>query len=112
VYHFAVKTFKDGLRHLWAQETDAYQTLMTNKGMVKFLGDYSHENDNQSTHNIMLEYAENDLEEYFRWRSPPVLHMHIREFWENLLRVAEALHGLHDFEVKRNKSSKSTKYTG
>lgn len=79
--------------------------------MVKYLGDYSHEVDRQATHNILLEYAENDLDEYFR-RSPPVLTDHIQMFWENLLRVVVAIQELHDFEVQRLKSAKSTKYKG
>jgi len=79
--------------------------------MVKYLGDFSQVVDGEATHNILLEYAENDLDEYFR-RSPPILTDHIQLFWENLLRVFVAIQGLHDFEVQRLKSAKSTKYKG
>jgi hypothetical protein len=79
--------------------------------MVKYLGDYSHVADDQATHCILLEYAENDLAEYF-FQSPPVLSEHIEQFWTNLMRVPSAIQGLHSFETHRLKTGKATKYKG
>jgi hypothetical protein len=71
---------------LWEKEINAYKTLGGNAGIVKYLGEFSHEVDGQTmpghppktqaTYNILLEYAENDLDEYF-YRSPPILTDHI-----------------------------------
>ena len=103
--------FEDGHRHLFIQETSAYQNLGGHNGMVKYLGNYSHVDGNRATHNILLEYAETDLAEYF-FRSPPVLKDHIDDFWKQLLRVAFAIQELHEFEKQRLKSGESTKYKG
>lgn len=111
VFRFALKVFKDGHKHLWKQEIDAYKTLGDKKGMVHYLGNFSHAPDGKgSTYNILLEYAENDLAEYFHLSSP-VLPSHITDFWERLLRIASAIKEFHNFETKRLKS-KSTKIKG
>jgi hypothetical protein len=108
IYRFAVKVFEDGHKHLWRQETDAYGALGGSHGMVKYLGDFTLEVAGQVTHNILLEYGENDLYEYF-YRSPPVLTQDIHDFWDNLLQIVSAIQGLHDFEVP-SLASKATKY--
>ena len=79
--------------------------------MVKYLGDYSQVDLNRATHNILLEYAETDLAEYF-FRSPPVLRDTIDDFWKRLMCTAAAIQGLHEFEKQRLKSGASTKYRG
>lgn len=60
-----------------------------------------HADDNKTTYNILLEYGEFDLEEYFVERLPPANPNEIREFWTSLFAVADALKGIHTFENDR-----------
>ena len=88
--------------------------------MVKYLGHYGHkkvkeapgplydagEKEEVTTYNILLEYAEFDLAEYFAQRLPPVLQTEIEAFWKALFEVSDALEYIHnlennDGEVKR-----------
>ena len=83
--------------------------------MVKYLGHYGHKevkvternsraldqaegNEEVATHNILLEYAEFDLAEYFAQRLPPVFPTEIEAFWKALFEVADALEGIHNLE--------------
>jgi hypothetical protein len=83
--------------------------------MIKYLGDYSHVvrhvDGSETTHNILLEYAENDLAEFF-FRSPPILREHVEGFWQKVLRIPSAVQELHNFEMQRLNSGASTKYKG
>ena len=86
--------------------------------MVKYLGDFEqrirldHLHDRQkqqmstwcngdepiTTYNILLEYAEMDLEEYFRNFHPPFLPNEVRGFWQELINVVAALEKIHDWK--------------
>ena len=85
--------------------------------MVKYLGDYGHQEAQQTspgsdlngrkseetsvvTHNILLEYGDCDLDEYFAQRLPPVFRTEIESFWQSLAEVADALNGVHNLEDK------------
>jgi hypothetical protein len=111
VYRFALKVFGHGHRQLFEQETSAFQVLGGNKGMVKYLGDYSQAVGDQQTHCILLEYAENDLAEYF-FQSPPVLGEHLEKFWTKLMQIPGAIQQLHSLETHRIKSGKPTRFKG
>jgi len=77
--------------------------------MVKYLGDYSHTGHREAnlpesittTHNILLEYGEMDLQEYFLAFSPPILNAEVKTFWKNMLEVAQALEGIHNLKTKK-----------
>jgi len=84
--------------------------------MVRCLGDYSQaevpwhredvDSDSKSammrvTHNILLEYGELDLDEFFFDLSPPIPSKEISLFWENLSVIAHAIAGIHQFEIRR-----------
>jgi hypothetical protein len=74
--------------------------------MVQYLGEFTHEGYNVSstsdvsskTHNILLEYGDLDLEEYFFERLPPVVPTEILGFWKNLFEVCDALKGIHNLK--------------
>ena len=81
--------------------------------MVKYLGHYGHKQSQKSesidtpgggkqevttTHNILLEYAECDLAEYFAEQLPPVFQTEIVSFWKALFEVADALERIHNLE--------------
>lgn len=82
--------------------------------MIRYLGDYGHqeirpspnssrivapdvsEEATETTYNILLEYGERDLDEYFVERLPPVLQTGIEAFWNGLFEVADAVERIHN----------------
>lgn len=108
-YEFAVKTFEDGHRAVFINEREAFLALNKEPAMVQYLCEYGHKekvSDPHSTgprivqpgdqketikttHNIILEYGESDLEEYFAETTPPYLQAEVEAFWEDssLLRM-------------------------
>ena len=100
---------------MYDNEKNAFIALCHNKGMVKYLGDYGHQEPRQcqplpsvdghtseetlvNTYNILLEYGEYDLDEYFAQRLPPVFRTEIATFWKSLFEVADAVDGIHNLE--------------
>ena len=65
------------------------------------MGDYTYGEENQKTYNLLLEYGEADLDEYFFTTPPPALASDIIAFWEDLFNLAKALRDLHSFESPR-----------
>lgn len=63
-----------------------------------------------TTYNILLEYGEFDLEEYFRNRLPPSLQKEILSFWTNMLAIAKQVGALHKFE--RRGGTRTTRFYG
>ncbi len=53
----------------------------------------------KATYNILLEYGESDLDEFFGERLPPVLQTEVEEFWKALFEVADAIAGIHDGKI-------------
>ena len=116
-YEFALKTYKEGNRLLYNNEKDALIGLKGHEGMVRWLADFSQEDarrpsrppepdDNQeleesgvTTHNILLEFGEMDLDVLFGDRLPPVIQSEIEQFWISLFRVANAVEGIHHLKI-------------
>ena len=102
---------------LFQNEKNAFLGLRKQKNMVQYLADYSHKEMKSSpesagfgqqergkavtttTHNILLEYGELDLEEFFTRRLPPIHQFEVEEFWKALFEVADALEGVHNLET-------------
>lgn len=57
----------------------------------------------RTTTNILLEWGEADLEDFFAERQPPVLGSEVRIFWKELFGVAEALERVHNFTNRNGK---------
>ena len=51
------------------------------------------------TYNILLEYGEFDLDEFFAGILPPVLQTELEAFWIELFEVADAVEGIHNLAV-------------
>jgi hypothetical protein len=72
--------------------------------MVQYLGEYTHESYQVSdtsdisdkTYNILLEYGDLDLDEYFYERLPPVFPTELLRFWKDLFEVGDAIKGVHN----------------
>jgi hypothetical protein len=98
---------------LFINERDAFLGLKHHQGMVRCLGDYGHKEIQQTlnssetggkdvckdTYNILLEFGECDLDEYFTLILPPVFDIEIKAFWKALFEVADALDGIHNLET-------------
>jgi hypothetical protein len=75
--------------------------------MVQYLGQYSYNYDPEGfpgkTYNLILEYGEMDLDEFFFSPAtlPPVRSEEIIAFWRSLFKIAEALQRVHELPYKR-----------
>ena len=87
---------------LYESERDAFYSLRKHKGMVQYLGAYEHYDVQEpnstikQTFNILLEYGELDLEEYFIDRLPPLLSGEVQGFWSDMTDVAKAITVMHN----------------
>ncbi|KFZ05322.1 hypothetical protein V501_08467 [Pseudogymnoascus sp. VKM F-4519 (FW-2642)] len=129
-YHFAIKTFDEGKRDLFKNEKEAFLALRDHPGMIQYLGDYEHVEIRQSsspqiitpggtletgtikanTSNIILEYGDHDLDEYFMEFVPPVFQSEIKSFWECLFDVADAVKHIHHLKV--NTEGRTQEFNG
>lgn len=84
--------------------------------MVKYLCDFQHEDykTGEMTYNILLEYGEVDLDEFFFSehqqppnfrRRPPVFPEEIRDFWSSILELVEAVKDVHSFTKQRGQEN-------
>lgn len=76
--------------------------------MVRCLADYEHQEIRRSpslaetvatTYNILLEYGDEDLDEYFARLLPPVFQTEVEGFWKGLFEVADAVEGIHNLKT-------------
>lgn len=125
-YQFALKTFEAKHRQFYKDEMDAFIGLKGHEGMVRWLADYEKaDKDNPTpripgtraveckritTYNILLEFGDMDLGDYFKRTLPPVLPLEIEAFWRSLFAVTNTVEGVHDFEVRECGQTK--KYYG
>ncbi|KAI0970661.1 hypothetical protein F4678DRAFT_114797 [Xylaria arbuscula] len=111
-YRFAFKSYSEEWKDIYKSERNAFHGIKYEKNMIKCLGTVecaqypqtSHcqgTNDLQRCYNILLEFGEDDLNEYFLVYSPPTLGREIIDFWENLFQVVDALQRVHNLEQKR-----------
>lgn len=91
----------------------AFQRLQDHEGMVRYLANYGHkerkslqdpnsaspqEDAVKDTYNILLEYCDLDLDEFFIERFPPVLESEVEAFWTALFEVADAVEFIHNLK--------------
>ena len=86
--------------------------------MVQFLGQFvrdriGDDGRRETTYNILLEYGEFDLEEFFgeQQQYPPVLQLEIVLFWESFFKVADAISRVHNLTIK-TEDGKTKIYNG
>jgi hypothetical protein len=98
-------------------EKMAFDGLRQHEGMVRYLGDYGlrqavpatnppeppstgpREEVIKYTYNILLEFCDLDLDEFFYYRLPPLLEIEVEGFWTALLDVADAIEGIHNLKA-------------
>ncbi|KAH7022266.1 kinase-like domain-containing protein [Ilyonectria destructans] len=95
-YELAIKSYMSEYADVYKMESTAFTGMQGQEGLgvVKYLGAYHTDGGNHRDH-IMLEYGEQDLDEYLADTSPPVLNKEIIDFWESLFKVAHTLEGIH-----------------
>lgn len=102
-YQFALKTLKARNANTYKTELIAFRGLRNQEGIVRCFGDYSHEgqgNVPETTCNILLEFGDLDLDEFFAERSPPILPSEIVDFWKDLFEISEAVQRIHNLEIR------------
>ncbi|KAF4816258.1 hypothetical protein CGCSCA5_v006553 [Colletotrichum siamense] len=121
-YEFAVKTYLKGFDDIYKLESDAFKGFNGTKdprslGVVTYLGEYTrHDRGDDGvsaqgvTRHIMLEFGEQDLDEYLAATYPPVLNEEIIAFWGSLFEIAKTLGRIHQLEHVRG--DKIQKYVG
>jgi hypothetical protein len=113
-----MKSFEQQYSKVYNRERHNFHSLRDHEGMIKYLGDFTHkealpslatgkakvvpelEPTLKTTYNILLEYAEYDLEEVFAHRLPPVFPPEIDGFWASLFEVANAVRAMHDLKAQ------------
>ncbi|KAK4208644.1 hypothetical protein QBC37DRAFT_296262 [Rhypophila decipiens] len=105
-YQFAIKSFRAEAQNIFQTEISNFHGIKSLPGVVKYFGhykieDYDDDNILRTTHNILLEYGDLDLDEYLAVQYPPVLNAEIIAFWEDIFSVATTLDKLHNFKYDR-----------
>ncbi|KAI0418430.1 hypothetical protein F5X98DRAFT_386292 [Xylaria grammica] len=112
-YRFALKSYSEECQDIYKKEKNAFNGIANEQDMIKCLGTIQFTDDPQTSYdstislqkgsyNILLEYGEDDLNEYFVVHNPPIVDREILDFWENLFQIADALQRIHNLERKKN----------
>lgn len=109
-YELAVKSYLPEWDQIYLRESEAFKGVKYLDGVVKYLGAYSlvGSDAKKPTHHIMLEFGEQDLEEYFATTSAPVLNSEIIAFWEGIFKISETLQKMHQLEHKQQNGEVKT----
>lgn len=82
-------------------EITAFQSLQGHEDIIQYLGHFKRNGHAGTTYNILLEFGEWDLEDFFLDRLPPALQIEVEQFWGNLFGVADAVEHIHNFAKPR-----------
>lgn len=101
----ALKTYTQAFEEDFIAEQEALESLSKNKrgrSIVRYLGHFTQETlvdgKIEKTYNLLMEFGDNDLDEYFATSQPPATTEDTIAFWRNLSRIAQALSLIHDFK--------------
>ncbi|GAP90375.1 putative serine threonine protein kinase [Rosellinia necatrix] len=107
-YRFALKSYGEQCSDIYENEKNAFNAIQGERNMVKYLGTFQCSGDSLNargvmsrSYNILLEYGEDDLNEYFIVYNPPALGPGIIDFWRKLFQIADALQKVHNLERKK-----------
>lgn len=107
-YRLAIKRLSGSRLRTYNQERRAFKGIRDKQGMLRCLGFYSftdNEHDEDEHYNILLEYAELNLHEFFKDFHPPQLAKDIYSQWKDFCRIAEAIETLHGFDFDETRWS-------
>jgi hypothetical protein len=112
----ALKSYRGNKEDVYELERNAFSGLNLDSQVpiVRYLGCYAHDHGEgnssnpamRKTYNLLLEYGERDLYEYWADETniPPVRAQEIIRFWESLFEVAKAIRHVHNLEIPRGKA--------
>lgn len=107
----ALKTYPESRRNEYEAEEEALTQLNeaeTEEFILRCLGSYRCvDADGDITYNLLLEWAQLDLDEYFLEMPPPSTSDEITAFWGHIFKTAEALRLIHNLRTFRGSD-----YTG
>jgi hypothetical protein len=117
-YKMAMKTYVGNKKSAFEAEKDAFSALKSNIDVpiVRYLGSFTHDygegisSDDyhlRKTYNLLLEYGELDLYQYWADETnvPPVRVNEIIRYWEKLFEIATAIRKVHYLDVSQWKTS-------
>ncbi|KAL2278790.1 hypothetical protein FJTKL_14133 [Diaporthe vaccinii] len=109
-YNLAVKSYMEPMKSIYEIESQAFQGIRDQQGVVQYLGEYRLQHPtihypSSPSHHIMLEYGEMDLDEYLAETFPPVLNEEISEFWKELFSIARTLKRIHHLQYDSSSAS-------
>jgi len=115
-YQIAIKTFSHEMCHIALAEQEALLSLSAgdyprslktfeNKPLVRWLGFFLHDDitTRRKTYNLLLEYGDFDLEEFFRQSIPLATSEEIISFWKSLFKIADALQLIHQLSYNEHR---------
>ncbi|KAF4630836.1 hypothetical protein G7Y89_g7300 [Cudoniella acicularis] len=95
-YELAIKSYLKQKR-TYEGEVGAFRGLVGQPDMVQYFGCYEHyDGQDQPTYNIILEFGEMDLVEYFHAKPPPQLPVEIVEFWDWISNIVRSIQTVHE----------------
>lgn len=114
-YQMALKSFCGNKKTAYSHEKDAFSGLKADDAVpiIRYIGCYTHghgegadrkRNHTGTTCNLLLEFGEQDLYEYWQDAStiPPVRTTEIVDAWRSLFEVADAIRHIHDLQLLRD----------
>ncbi|TID14705.1 Protein kinase domain-containing protein isoform 1 [Venturia nashicola] len=108
-YQFVLKEYPSENEDSYKWETQAFQLFLGQEGMVQYLGDFTYDDKTYDdkkekkyirTFNLLLEYGEQDLDEFFFGERPPRGALATHKFWSALFEVAKALARVHNLRLR------------
>ncbi|KAF1996467.1 hypothetical protein P154DRAFT_320396 [Amniculicola lignicola CBS 123094] len=103
-HRFAVKQYLPKDRDTFEREASAYSKLDGSPGILRCYGTFEYEHITTGlTYNLLLEYADCDLNQYWENSAPPESTSEIESFYSSLHTVIEGLSNIH--RVPRRNSS-------
>ncbi|KAK0729524.1 hypothetical protein B0H67DRAFT_638129 [Lasiosphaeris hirsuta] len=103
-WRFALKEFPESLKQSFEKEVKTFRALGAQSGMIQYYGCYvSTADPDQPTYNILLEYADFDLNGAISEEEPPVLPDEVRSFYESMNEVAATLTNIHHLDIAGRK---------
>jgi serine/threonine protein kinase len=100
---YAVKQYPAAHQHSFKREVNALSILHTQKtaatNIVRCYGTFEHFTFGETTYNLVLEYGESDLSDYWARNPTPHDSVVLEQFWVSLLGIVEAVSRIHDAEL-------------
>jgi hypothetical protein len=88
---FVLKSYQGPADSMFREEVKVFQSIGREQGVIGFYGSYIQ----NKTFNILYEYADLTLENFFHQVKPPSNGEDVVHFWTRMLKVIEAMMAVH-----------------